>query len=237
MAMLLSRLPPSNTWGFISISQALLRTLSRQSGRQAGASWVAVQRRRSLLQCGNTISLHLHLLQAILVPVLQSGCQIWGMHSPRVRVAAANDARAALQQLNDYYLRTICRLAPSTPCKLLLTELGLLPLQVFWWRQTLQFWHGLAGLPIGSLYHTVCLDNLTDAFREATCNLANSLAACLHSVGFEMPRVHDVVTLLDVDGVVEALTARLQSTGSGSLYCPRAAPTQGVVSCTYEQWL
>ncbi len=67
--------------------------------------------------------------------------------------------------------------------------------------------------------------------------MASSLAACLHSVGFEMPRVHDVVPLLDVDGVVEALTARLQSTGSGSLYCPRAAPTQGVVSCTYEQWI
>ena len=40
-----------------------------------------------------------------------------------------------------------------------------------------------------------------------------------------MPRVHHVVPLLDVDGVVEALTADLQSTGSGSLYCPRAAPT------------
>ena len=135
------------------------------------------KRRRSLLQCGNTIGLHLHLLQAILVPVLQYGYQIWGMHSPRV--AAANDARAALQRLNDYYLRTICRLAPTTPRKLLLTELGPLPLQVFWWRQTLHFWNGLAGLPIGSLYHTVCLDNLTDAFRRGTDNLAKSLAACL----------------------------------------------------------
>ena len=53
-----------------------------------------------------------------------------------------------------------------------------------------------------------------------------------------MPRVHDVVPLfnLDVDGIVEALTGRLQGTGYGSLYCPRAAPNQGVVSCTYEQW-
>ena len=67
---------------------------------KAGGSWAAVQRRHSLLQCGNTINLHLHLLQAILVPVLQYGCQIWGMHSPRV--AAADDARAALQRLNDY---------------------------------------------------------------------------------------------------------------------------------------
>ena len=143
-----------------------------------------------------------------------------------------------LQRLYDYYLRTVYRLSPSTPRKLLLIELGLLPLQplqVCWWRQTLQFRNSLAVLPAGSLYHTVCLDNLTNAFQGGACNMASSLqlAAHLHSVGFEMPRVHDVVPLLDVDE--EALTAHLQITGSGSLYYPRAAPTQGVVSCTYEQ--
>ena len=51
--------------------------------------------------------------------------------------------------------------------------------------------------------------------------MASSLAACLRSVGFEMPHV----PLFDVDGVVEALTGNLQGTGSGNLYCPRAAPT------------
>ena len=78
-----------------------------------------------------------HLLQAVWVPVLQYGCQVWGMHSPRV--AAANCARSDLQRLHDYYLRTDCDLLPSNPRKILLAELGLLPLQVFWWRQTLQF--------------------------------------------------------------------------------------------------
>ena len=78
--------------------------------------------------------------------------------------------------------------------------------------------------------HIVCLDSLTDAFQGGACNMASSLAACLRSVGFEMLCMHDVVPLLDVDSVVEALTGRLQ--GTGSLYCPRAAPTQGVVSCT-----
>ena len=98
---------------------------------RAGDYWAAVQRRYSLLHSGNTINLHLQLLQAILVPVLQYGCQVWSMQSPRA--AAASDARAAVQRLYDYYLRTICRLSPSTPRKPLLTELGLLPLQVFWW--------------------------------------------------------------------------------------------------------
>ena len=41
---------------------------------RARGSWAAVQRRHSLLQCGNTVNLHLQLLQAILVPVLQYGC-------------------------------------------------------------------------------------------------------------------------------------------------------------------
>ena len=94
----------------------------------------------------------------------------------------------------------------------------------------------MAVLPVGSLYRTDCVDNLTDGFQGVACNMSSSLAACLRSVGFEMPRVHDVVPLLDVDGIVEALTGHLQGTGSGSLYCPRAAPTRGVVSCTCEQW-
>ena len=48
---------------------------------KAGGSWAVVQRRHSLLQCGNTVYLQLHLLQAILVPVLQYGCQVRGVHS------------------------------------------------------------------------------------------------------------------------------------------------------------
>lgn len=47
------------------------------------------------------------------------------------RVAAANHARLGLQRLYDYYLRRICDFLPSTSCKILLAELGLLPLQVF----------------------------------------------------------------------------------------------------------
>ena len=39
-----------------------------------------------------------------------------------------------------------------------------------------------------------------------------------------MPRAHDVVPLLDVDSVVDALTERLQNT------------LKGVFSCTYKQW-
>ena len=76
---------------------------------KAGGAWAVVQRRHSLLQCGNTINLHLHLQATVWVSDLS-------MHSPRV--AAANGARAALQRLADHYLRTICSLLPFTPRRL-----------------------------------------------------------------------------------------------------------------------
>ncbi|KAL3157281.1 hypothetical protein ABBQ38_001513 [Trebouxia sp. C0009 RCD-2024] len=66
--------------------------------------------------------------------------------------------------------------------------------------------------------------------------MASSLVACLRSVGIDMPCVCDVVPLLNVDCVVKALTESLQAPGGGALFCPRRAPTRGVVSCTYEQW-
>ena len=62
------------------------------------------------------------------------------------------------------------------------------------------------------------------------------LAGCLHSVGYDMPCVCDVIPILDVDNIIEVLTTQLQDLGNGALYCPRVAPTRGVVSCTYEQW-
>ena len=100
----------------------------------------------------------------------------------------------------------------------------------------MQLRNSLAALPVGSLYHSVCLDNLTDAFQGGACNMASSLAALLHSVGFEMPRIHDVVPLSDVDGVVKALTACQQGRVLAVCIVQPAGPTQGVVSCACEQW-
>ena len=97
------------------------------------------------------------------------------------------------------------------------------------------FCNSLAALLAGSFYHTVCLDNLTDAFGGVACNMASSLAGCLRSVGYDMPHVCDVIPILDVDNIVGALTAQLQDMGNGALYCPRVAPTRGAVTCNYEQ--
>jgi len=82
------------------------------------------------------------------------------------------------------------------------------------------------------------LDNVTDAFQGGACNMASYVVGCLHSMGYDMPHVSDCMPLLDIDSIVEALAVQLQHMGSAALYCPHAAPTRGIVSCTYdhEQW-
>ncbi len=121
---------------------------------KAAGSWAVVQQRHSQLQCGNTVNLKLFLLQGILVPSLHYGCELWGMHTPR---GAAQRARVALQSIYDRYLRHICGVKYATPSAMLLEELGLSPLQVFWWRRTLEFWNKIAASPVGSLFHTILI--------------------------------------------------------------------------------
>ena len=148
---------------------------------KAAGSWPAVQRRHSLLRCGSVVNIHLQLSQSILVPALHYGCEVWGMLSPDA--GSAKRARLDLQKVDNFYFRVVCGLSSSTPRSMLLTELGVLPLQVFWWRQTLRFWNNIAALPVDSFFHTVLLDSLYDAFHHGAYNFTSSVAACLHWVG------------------------------------------------------
>ena len=51
-----------------------------------------------------------------------------------------------------------------------------------------------------------------------------------------MPRDSDVVPIMEVAPITEALREHLCGTHSHALHCPRAAPSAGVVSCIYPHW-
>ena len=138
----------------------------------ASCQWAVVQKKHALRKRGDTVNLKLKLLQTILVPTIHYGCEVWGMHSQRTY--SANSARSQLQHLYEQYLRRICRLSPSVPAAMLLCELNLLPLKVFWWRQCLCFWDKLVAVPLDSFHRTVLLDNLQDAVRFRVRNFSSS---------------------------------------------------------------
>ena len=50
-----------------------------------------------------------------------------------------------------------------------------------------------------------------------------------------MPHDRGVIPVLEVGTIVKALREHLGGTHDYAMYCPRAAPTVGVVTCTYHR--
>ena len=82
------------------------------------------------------------------------------------------------------------------------------------------------------------VSNIHDAFHvgRGAKNYPSSIATCLQFVGHSMPRDSDVVPVMEVAAISKVLREHLQGTHSHALHCPRAAPSVGVVSCTYYHW-
>ncbi|DBA96093.1 TPA: hypothetical protein ACH3X1_001588 [Trebouxia sp. C0004] len=140
------------------------------------------------------------------------------MHTPR---GEAQKARVFLQSIYDRHLRHICGVKYATPSAMLLEELGLSPLPVFWWQQTLEFWNKIAASHVGSLFHTILLDNLDDACSvgNGANNFSCSIATCLQSVGQPMPLDSGTIPVLEVGTIVEALRQHLGGTLDYALHC------------------
>ena len=72
--------------------------------------------------------------------------------------------------------------------------------------------------------------------QSGCCHLLQIMYSTFSSLPGVRRGIVNYCPILDVDNIIEVLTTQLQDLGNGALYCPRVAPTRGVVSCTYEQW-
>ena len=72
------------------------------------------------------------------------------------------------------------------------------------WRQTLEVWNQIASGAVGSLFLTILLDNLDNAFsvRNGAKNFSGSIATCLQSVGQPMPFDRGAIPVLEVGTIV-----------------------------------
>jgi len=66
-------------------------------------------------------------------------------------------------------------------------------------------------------------------------NFCSSIFQSLATVGLCMPRASGVASAHDLPVVIALLQRHLQGIHGFDLYCPRVAPSVGVVSCTYHQ--
>ena len=93
----------------------------------------------------------------------------------------------------------------------------------------------LVACPNDSLSHAIFLDNQQDAQR-GTRNFYRSVFQGLDSVGYPHSYNPAICPTLDVPAIVQRLQEHMQGVNDFGLYCPRAPPSVGVVSCTYHQW-
>ena len=77
----------------------LLRRFSRRGGR-GKADYVGRKDKT------HGVCFKVHLLDSVLLPEIQYGCELWGMHSPGA--ASANNARTALQCMYAQQLWVDC---------------------------------------------------------------------------------------------------------------------------------
>ena len=187
----------------------LIAPLKAKANRSCG-----VVQGYSQLQCGNTVNLMLSTLQSILVPALHYGCQLWGVHIP---TGEAKAAQADLQFIYDRFPRRICGVKHA-PRAVLLEELALSPLQVFWWQQT---GTQLLLVLVIPFFIPFSIYDIHDGFHvgHGATDFSSSTATCLQSVGWSMPCESSVIPVMEVAAVVEALRKHLQGTHSHALHC------------------
>ena len=101
------------------------------------------------------------------------------MHSPRA--ATVSKARADLDQgaycplVYARFVHWVCRVKVNSPSAMPLADLGVSPVKVLWWQQSLDCYNKIAANPPDSLYHTMLLDNQHDAFQRKVRNFSRSV--------------------------------------------------------------
>ena len=87
----------------------------------------------------------------------------------------------------------------------------------------------------GTIFTQSCLTILMMLYLLEMVLGTCSIATCLQSVGQPMPLGRGAVPILRLVQLLKPCQ-RLGSTNDYALHCPRAAPSVGVVACTYHHW-
>ncbi len=99
--------------------------------------------RRKLSQIGtSSFWLQRRLFQALVLPVVSYGCEVW---APQFLRGGGENACERLQR--SFLRHAMGRLPQGTPASVVLAEAGFYPLAIHWGKLVTRFWNRLVGLP------------------------------------------------------------------------------------------
>ena len=137
----------------IDLHQTRGFTFSAEHLASAGLKAAFALRRRCAELGIRDVRLKCRLFDALVVPVLSYGCEIWGTYSE-------NDHLRRLERVHTQFLRGMLGLPISTPSAIVLAEFGRTPLRLHWGQQVVRYWNRLMCLDDHPLLQAAVNHNL-----------------------------------------------------------------------------
>lgn len=150
-----------------------------QSAAQRGQAALALVYRKMHAH-GARANAHvtLRLFEAVVIPNLTFGCEVWGPWILHIAGAASHDTwihgfhehptQNVVDQVRMSFARTLLGLTSSTPVWNILRELGWYPLQVYVARQLVRFMNRLWDMPAATLARRAMLESWHSYFDGCT---------------------------------------------------------------------
>ncbi len=197
------------------------------------ASWALLRRQYAGLHCSASVHLLLKLYRICVPPVASYACELWGVRDlpPAMRVS-----RGRLNATHLSILRSLSGLRHSTPSAIVFSETQEAPMQHSWWPRIVRFWNALARQPPGSLFQEVALADCRDAIQHNVNNWARGFFRGLQNLGYDFAFGCNVMGVVPLDSVRQLLSWQAGLPFQGLHVCPRTAPSDGAVLCTYVRW-
>ena len=192
--------------GFDFDSKGLGSCIDRNR-RKGDAARFALSRR--CYQLGiNNVSLKLHLYDALVKPVINYGCELWGPGILHLGESYMGGTRGALEKKHVAFLRSILGVRRSTPTAAMMEELQREPLAFAWIRQAVKFWNQILARDNEDVVKAAMLDNIEMARDGRNC-WARQLQKCVaRDAGVDI--FNNIATPLSVTKIMSIVAAKLQ---------------------------
>jgi len=162
--------------GFQFDGKGLGNCIDRNSKKGDAARFAMIRR---CYQLGiNNVSLKLHLYDALVKPVVNYGCELWGPGLLHMGENYMGGTRGDLEKKHISFLRSTLGVRRSTPTAALMEELQREPLAFAWIRQTVRFWNQILAREDGDVVKAAMLDNIDMARSGRNC-WARQLQKCV----------------------------------------------------------
>ena len=190
--------------GFMFDSEGLGECHVRNSVKGDAARFALIRR---CYQMGiDNVALKLHLYDALVKPVINYGCELWGPRLLHLGDSYMGGARGDMEKKHIAFLRSILGVRRSTPTGALMAELQREPLAFAWIRQSANFWNRVLARDNGDVVKTAMLDSVDMAKLNRNC-WAHQLRKCLlREAGVDI--FHHVEDALCISAVMKNATAK-----------------------------